>query len=180
MTSILPAAWSVAAIASRQRLRRCASVGPGARALGRIWIHGEGQVVLGARVTLDASHVPIELHAMQPTSRIVIGDDVFIGGGTSIEASEQVTISDRCSLGPFVKVLDNHFHPLRGNRHQRPMSAAVHLEHDVVVEARAIILPGTYLEAGARIGVGTVVSRRVPGGANVSGLPATRRNVVAP
>jgi len=166
-------AWT--SLTSRWKLLRCKSVGKGARVLGRVWIHGEGEIRLGARVILDGRTVPIELHARLPNSRIVVGDDVRIEGGTSIEAEDAVRIGQGCQLGAFVKIIDNHFHPLRGNRHERPSSTSVNLEENVAVEDRAIILPGAWLMRGVRVCQGAVVSRKIPAGVVVSGVPATRR-----
>ena len=113
-------AWS--SVTTRWKLLRCKSVGAGTRVLGRVWIHGQGEIRLGERVLLDGRTVPIELHARLKGSRIIVGDDVVIEGGTSIEAEDAVRIGQGCQVGAFVKIIDNHFHPLRGNRHQRPDS----------------------------------------------------------
>jgi acetyltransferase-like isoleucine patch superfamily enzyme len=178
--SSLPAPRALTDLATRLKLLRCARVGTGTRVYGRVWIHGAGDVTLGARVVLDGRTVPIELHADLPGSRIIIGDDVVIEGGASLEAQESIVVGHRCHLGSFVKVMDNHFHPLRGNRHQRPQSTAVRIEDDVVVEARAILLPGAHLQRACRVCLGAVVSRRVPEGAIVAGVPASRRKEGSP
>ncbi len=166
-------AWS--SVTTRWKLLRCKSVGAGTRVLGRVWIHGQGEIRLGERVLLDGRTVPIELHARLKGSRIIVGDDVVIEGGTSIEAEDAVRIGQGCQVGAFVKIIDNHFHPLRGNRHQRPDSSAVNLEENVTVEARAVILPGSWLMKGVRVCQGTVVSRQIPAGVVASGVPATRK-----
>ena len=121
---------------------------------------------------LDGSEVPIELYARRSTSRIIIGDDVHIRGGASLEAEDSIVIGDRVVLGAYVKILDNHLHPLRGNRRLVPPSAPVQLDSDVVVCDRAIVLPGTHLMSAARVCEAAVVSRRVPPHAVVSGIPA--------
>lgn len=169
---------------SRWKLRRCARVGAGTRVYGRVWIRGKGKIILGERVVLDGRLVPIELNAHLEKSQIVIGDDAVIEGGTSIEADDSVVIGDRCHLGRFVKVMDNQFHPIRGNRHQRPRSVAIRVEDDVVIESRAILLPAAHIQRGARIGLRAVIGRRVGPGAVVAGVPAVRvrepRNKGAP
>jgi acetyltransferase-like isoleucine patch superfamily enzyme len=163
------------ALSYRWKLWRCAHVGEGTVVLGRVWIHGAGEVSLGRRVRLNGQDVPIELHARLPGSRIVIGDDVVIEGGSSIEAEESISIGAGTRLGEYVKVMDNHFHPLRGNRHERPKSSAVRVEENVVIGPHAILLPGTHLHPKVRVLPGSVVSRKVPEGMVVGGVPATRR-----
>jgi acetyltransferase-like isoleucine patch superfamily enzyme len=144
--------------------------------LGRLWIHGDGIIEVGDNVLFDGRTVPIELHARAPGSRIVIERNVSIEGGTSIEAEEAVHIGEGCQLGSYVKILDNNLHPLRGDRHQQTPSVPVEIQRNVCIEARAIVLPGAKLEEGVRVCAGSVVSRRVPAGLVVSGVPATRRS----
>jgi acetyltransferase-like isoleucine patch superfamily enzyme len=156
---------------ARFALWRCARVGQHPRVYGRVWIHGGGRVVLGDRVVLDGSHVPIELKA-EPGGEIRIGDDVRIDGGTSIEASQSITIGARCRIGPFAKLLDNHFHPLTGDRRFRPQSAPIVLEDDVRVGEHSIVLPGSHLRQGVTLQARTVVSRQVPAGTVLAGNPA--------
>lgn len=151
-------------------LRRCRHVGPGARALGSIWVHGDGCMIVGANVVLDGRRAPIELHAAAG-ALIELGDDVTVQGGTSIEAVESIRIGAGSALGPFVKIMDNNFHPLRGDRNQRPPSREVRLEDHVRVGESAVILPGAHVQAGACIGAHTVISKRVPRGAFVQGNP---------
>jgi acetyltransferase-like isoleucine patch superfamily enzyme len=113
-------------------------------------------VRIGARARLDGGTVPIELHAA-PGAEIVIGDDVVIEGGVSIEAQRSVTVGDGCHLGAFAKIMDNHFHPLRGDRHQRPVSDPVVIEAGASLGRRAIVLPGARVRAGAAVRPATVV-----------------------
>lgn len=165
--------WQAAieAIGARLRLRRCTHVGRGVRVLGRVWVHGSGEVHVGDGVVLDAREAPIELRAAQH-GRLALGSDVLIEGGASIEATTQMTIGPRCRIGPYAKIIDNHFHPLTGNRHERPAATPVELGADVHVGAGAIILPGALLGDGVHVGPRAVVSRRVPPNSDVTGNPA--------
>jgi acetyltransferase-like isoleucine patch superfamily enzyme len=179
MNLSLPLTQELDTLVSRLKLRRCRMVGASPTVLGRVWIHGEGEVCVGTRVVLDGRIAPIELHA-QRGGRIVLEDEVTIEWGTSIEAQECVTVGARSRLGPWCKVLDNQYHPLRGNRHERPSSIPLVIEESVKVGSRAILLPGTHLQKGASVAPGTVVSRRIPADTAVGGWPARmiRREVV--
>jgi acetyltransferase-like isoleucine patch superfamily enzyme len=146
---------------ARYKLRACASVGLSPRVCGRLWIHGDGEVRVGDRVFFDAAAAPIELYAWAGAS-IVIGDDSYIAGGTSIEATRSIVLGARARLGSFCKVMDNHFHPLVGDRHVRPAPRPVVVEEDVVLGPRTIVLAGTRVERGARIAAGTVMKRSRP------------------
>jgi acetyltransferase-like isoleucine patch superfamily enzyme len=156
---------------ARWKLRACHELGRGATVKGRIWIHGDGKVRIGSGVVLDASLAPIELHA-GPESEIVIGDGVWIEGGTSIEAQNRVDLRAGCRVGPFCKIIDNHFHPISGDRRgRRPPSVPVILEEGCVLHGRVILLPGTYMGKGCTALSGTVISRRIPAGSTVEGVP---------
>jgi acetyltransferase-like isoleucine patch superfamily enzyme len=162
------------AILARWKLRRCAQVGHATRVRGRVWVHGRGRVKIGAGVVLDAAHHPIELHALEEESEIVIGDGVHVAGGTSIEAVVSVRIGARSRLGSFSKVMDNHFHPLQGDRLKRPPSVPVTVGEDVEIGPRAILLAGVQVGSGATVRSGSVITRslKIPPGAIAYGLPA--------
>jgi acetyltransferase-like isoleucine patch superfamily enzyme len=100
---------------------------------------------------------------------------VVIESGVSIEAVRSVRIGARSLLGAFSMILDNSFHQLEGDRMARPRSYPVVIEEEVLVGPRSILLPGTHLGRGTRVGPCTVLSRRTPPGATVSGHPAVIR-----
>ncbi len=173
------AAWSAGVLLAKQAaararvellLWRCASVGEDVQVLGQVWVHGEGRVRVGNGVVLDGRGAPIELHA-EPGAELVIGDGVHIEPGASLEAQKRVEVGAHACIGRFAKVIDNHFHPLSGDRMKRPASTAVVIEEEVALGERAIVLPGAHLQRGAVIGPGAVVSRRVPAGARFPGSP---------
>jgi acetyltransferase-like isoleucine patch superfamily enzyme len=156
------------------KLQRCAHAAKGALALGRVWIRGKGKLYVGEGVVLDGRYQPIELHALEPDSEIVLEDGVRIDGGVSIEAVVSVRIGARTRVGPFAKVIDNHFHPLLGNRHERPPSVPVVVGADVEIGPRAILLAGALVGDGATIGPASVITRRtsVTAGRTARGMPA--------
>jgi len=158
---------------SRVKLRGCASVGRSTIALGRIWVHGEGEVYLAGGVVLDARAAPIELCA-HAGGEIHIGPGVRIEGGASIEAVSRIAIGARAKLGSFCKILDNNLHQMRiADREQRPPSRPVVVEEGAEVGARAILLPGARVGAGVVVPAGSVVSRNF-GARTSSGGPGGR------
>jgi acetyltransferase-like isoleucine patch superfamily enzyme len=165
-----PLSRGLGTLLSRLKLRRCRAVGDAPTVLGRVWIHGPGEVRLGHRVVLDGRMAPIELHAMKGGS-IVLGDDVAIEGGASLEALQSITVGAGARLGAFCKVMDNQHHPLRGNRHERPPSVPLVIEDGATVGSRAILLPGAHVQAGATVAPGTVLSRKIPPRVTVGGSP---------
>src|SRR3981189_3155278 len=154
----LPTGRLFAELGTRLKLRRCASVGPSTIVLGKVHVRGRGAVHLSGGVLLDALQVPIELYAHEG-AEIHIGPGVRIEGGTSLEAVSRIEIRAGAKLGRFCKIMDNHFHPLSRERHQRPPSRPVMVEEGAEVGARAILLPGARVGRGAVVPAGSVVSR---------------------
>jgi len=142
--------------------------------VGRILLQGPGTVRVGNGVRLDASLAPIVLKAFAG-AEIILEDGVEMESGASIEALQSVRIGARSRLGAFSMILDNSFHQLEGDREVAPDSIPVVIEEDVVIGPRAILLPGTHLGRGTRVGPCTVISRRTPAGATVVGHPAVIR-----
>ena len=158
---------SSATFISRLKLRRCAELGSSPSVVGRIWVHGGGTLRIGNRVRLDASSAPIELY-VGPGAEMILGDDVEIQGGTSIEALLSAQIGDGCKIGERCKVLDNSFHQL-GKRMEKPQSVPVVIEAGVTLQSGVIILPGARVSAGSVIARGTVVRGRPAAGAAAAG-----------
>ncbi|AKU91447.1 acyltransferase [Vulgatibacter incomptus] len=144
--------------------------------IGQIEVYGGGRIHLGDRVFLDGSIGPIELHVSRG-ARLLIGDDVRINGGTSIEATEFVEIGDGVEIGSWSKVIDNHFHIPNGDRCSRPRSVPVRIDRGVRIGERCVVLPGAHLEEGVRLGHGVVVGRRVPARVALEGSPPRRAAV---
>jgi acetyltransferase-like isoleucine patch superfamily enzyme len=141
---------------SRLRLWRCSEVGRAPSVVGRVWVHGGGSVRVGHRVRIEAGQAAVELHA-GPGAELVIGDDVVIGAGSSIEALRSVTIGDRSCLGGFTRIMDNHFHAVQGDRQERPSSVPVVIGADASIGWRAILLPGARVAPGAAVPAGGIV-----------------------
>jgi acetyltransferase-like isoleucine patch superfamily enzyme len=159
---------------SRLRLWRCAEVGRSPSVTGRVWVHGGGSVRLGDRVRIDARMAPVELHA-GPGSELVIGNDVVIRSGTSIEARLGVTIGDGSSIDGFVRIIDNHLHVVVGDRREQPSSLRVTVGPDSRIGWRAILLPGARVAQGGVVVPGRIVRASKAGPAE----PAAPESVAA-
>jgi acetyltransferase-like isoleucine patch superfamily enzyme len=150
MVQFLSTIWS------RLRLWRCAEVGQSPSLLGHAWVHGSGAIRIGNRVRIDGRQAPVELHA-GPGAELVIGDDVVIRAGTSIEARHSVTIGDRTCIDGFARIMDNHMHAVVGDRRTPPASLRVEVGPDARIEWKAILLPGARVAQGRVVPPGSVV-----------------------
>jgi acetyltransferase-like isoleucine patch superfamily enzyme len=133
-------------------------------------------VEIGDRAEIGAADLPVELHA-ERHGRIVIGADVRIGGGTSIEATDQVLIGNGAHLGRSCKVLDNGFHTL-GDLDHRPSSQTVEIGRKAIIGDGAIVLPGARIGPAQIVPPGAVVwAPRPPDGTSAPSARAAPAEV---
>lgn len=123
---------------------------------------------VGGRVALQRG-----LRIVVDSGRLEIGPGTNINGlGTKILVAESVRIGAGCTLSWDVQVLDNDFHAITVDGRSTPSVAPVTIGDRVWVGTRAVILKGVSVGDGAVIAAGAVVSRDVPAGAIVAGVPA--------
>ncbi len=117
---------------------------------------------------------PVIITAWGNNAVVEIADHVGISG-SSITACERITIGNHVIIGSGCLIIDTDAHPLSPEarlRRDKPISKAIHIEDDVFIGARAIILKGVRVGKGAVIGAGAVVSHDVPARTIVAGNPA--------
>jgi acetyltransferase-like isoleucine patch superfamily enzyme len=103
-----------------------------------------------------------------------IGNGCHVGRQVLIDLAENVSIGDRVTLAMRCMVL-THFHAGESqSSHTKDLrrSEPVVIQEDAYVGAGAILLPGIKVGVGAVVGAGAVVTKNVPDGAIVAGVPA--------
>ncbi len=157
-------------VAARIHLRRCTQVGRLTRLIGRPRVSNNGSIIIGERVRIHSTTVPVEL-AANNGGRIEIGKGSFLNYGVSISAHELVRIGERCLLGTYVMILDNDWHEIEDHT-KTPPSRPVTLEDNVWLGNRVMVLPGVTVGHDAVVGAGAVVVKDVPPRSVVVGNPA--------
>lgn len=145
-------------------------IGRGAKFYGfpRIYKHRGSSITIGNNFEcrnwkfsnpLGINHSTI-ICTWKKGSKILLGDDVGISGG-SIVASSKITIGDRVLIGANTTIIDNNFHPLRGeNKRYSKMGIAeepVSISNDVFIGMNAIVLKGAKIKKGIIVPAGAVV-----------------------
>ena len=107
---------------------------------------------------------------------LTIGARSWIGQGAFLHAAGGLCIGERVGIGPGARIITS--------QHEMPADAAVPvmdgellfapvtLEDGCDLGVGSIVLPGVRIGRGAQVGAGAVVTRAVPAGAIVAGVPA--------
>lgn len=121
--------------------------------------------------------------------KISIGNNVYIGPGTSLQAKESITVGDNVIIANNVILLDNNNHPTSPEMRLKMSacedfihdelwswkyaeSAPVVIEENVWVGRDARILKGVTVGKGSIVALGAVVTKDVPAYCVVAGNPA--------
>lgn len=166
----------------RSRLRKA---GPLEHLLGlwlRVRFQQAGIVVVRRGLPLPSvdnsgGHIEVENCTFFPAVRlecwqgafIRIGNGTYLNRGTEIVASKSVTVGRDCKIARDVIIMDTDQHEVPG---QEFTSSPVEIGDRVWIGARAIVLKGVHVGNDAVIAAGAVVTRDVPSGAVVGGVPA--------
>lgn len=110
---------------------------------------------------------------------VKIGDGAFLNTGCVLLDAGPITIGAMCRLGPGVKILTAS-HPISPARRREGLEFArpVTMGENVWVGADAVICPGVTIAQDSVVGAGAVVTRDVPAGVFVLGVPARIRHSV--
>lgn len=153
------------------------------------WLHRMDQTVVHATAILHASVTMAEQVTVWPYTTIladvdigagaVIGDHVYIGRRAKIgpnvhvqhgaQLCEQIEVGEGAFIGVGVTTAPDRY-PTVGNPHYRcePPIIGPH----ATIGTAAVLLPGVRIGAYAMVGMGAVVTRDVPEGRTVVGVPA--------
>lgn len=134
----------------------------------------------------DDSFIAGTLVVESQNSHLVIGNRVFIGGGSLIDCLGQITIEDDVLISYQVIIMDSDNHSLCASerlgdlqrwRNQeydwtRVRNVPVTIRSKAWIGARAIIAKGVIIGEGGVVASGSVVTKDVPPYTIVAGNPA--------
>jgi acetyltransferase-like isoleucine patch superfamily enzyme len=155
---------------TRWKLRACSRVGRSTWVEGNVQIYNSGQILLGDRIRIRGTQVPVEL-STHPTGIISIGNGTFINSGVSIYSVVSVKIGQNCAIGPHTIIMDSDFHTVE-DLHESSTPYPVAIEDNVWIASRVTVLRGVHIGEGAVIASGAVVTKDVPRYTLVAGVPA--------
>ena len=118
----------------------------------------------------------VVIRAVGGAGDIVIGEHCYINSnctlysGSGLRMGDYVLVAPGCSIVPANHATDRTDLEIRKQGFM-PSRGGVVIESDVWIGANCVLLDGTYIESGAVIAAGSVVSGRVGGRAVWGGSP---------
>lgn len=101
-------------------------------------------------------------------AHLELGKGSFINSDCKIRCHKEITIGEGCAISHDFTVMDSDAHELNGSRNTNP----VHIGDHVWIGTRVTILNGVTVGDGAVIAAGALVTKDVPAGSLVGGVPA--------
>jgi acetyltransferase-like isoleucine patch superfamily enzyme len=138
--------------------------------LGRIFVYGSRFVEFGENVLL---YPGVHLET-QGQARVIISDHVVMSSGVHIVAMAGVVIGTGTMIGEYTSIRDSNHRrdPDRDIRNSGHVSAPVKIGREVWLGRGVTVLGGVNIGDGATVGANAVVTKDVPAGTTVVGIPA--------
>lgn len=105
-----------------------------------------------------------------PSATLVIGNGTYLNRNTLIICEDRVEIGKNCKIAWDVIIMDSDLHPI--NEMTPIVNKPVHIEEQVWIGCRSIILKGVTIGHGAVIAAGSVVTKNIPPRTIYGGSPA--------
>lgn len=132
-----------------------------------IFLLEHGRAVFGRNV-----HIGRDVEIQARNGIVEIGPGSGLNSYSRVVAFERITIGERCAIGQFASILDHDHSFIEGGKMKGYVTSPISIGNDVWIGDKAVILKGVMIGDAALIAAGAVVTKNVPAGALVAGVPA--------
>ncbi len=101
-------------------------------------------------------------------AKLILGKNSFVNSDCKLRCHQEISIGDYCAISHDFTIMDSDAHSLGKDNPAK----AVRIGNHVWIGTRVTILKGVTIGDGAVIAAGAVVTRDVPAGTLVGGVPA--------
>ncbi len=146
--------------------------------LGPVEVHGTGMIRIGRGALL----YPALYFETEESGTIQIGHEVVLSRGVHIVSRENVMIGDGTMIGEYTSIRDSNHIRLSGLtiRNSGHVARPIEIGSEVWIGRGVTVLGGVTIGDGATVGANAVVTRDVPAGVTVVGIPARAVGGVMP
>ena len=143
-------------------------------------LRGKGRIAFGQNVQngVTAAQNYYSTHnyilALNEDSEVIIGNNVVLANGCSLQAASRIMIEDNVMIGINCFLIDTDGHDLDPDKRMTgsPKMGAITLKQNVVIYYNSIVMKGVTIGENSVIGSCSVVTRDIPPNVFAAGNPA--------
>jgi acetyltransferase-like isoleucine patch superfamily enzyme len=155
--------------AVRAKFSGAESFGGHADMRGRVRFKLQGRAVFGRGFIAEGDISTVSV-MVRENATLVVGDDVYLNYGVTIEACHEVRIGNHVLMAPLVSIIDD-------NRHETEPGAVLYkgpivIGNNVWLARNVAVIPGASIGDGCVIAANSVVCTDIPPNSLAAGAPA--------
>ncbi len=143
-------------------------------------LNGKGKIQFGDNVQngVIAAHYTYSTYnyifAMGENTEVIIGSNVVLANGMSIQATSKITLEDNVMIGINCLLVDTDGHDLNPDKRMtgEAKSGNITIKKNVVVFYNSTVLKGVTIGENSVIGCCSVVTKDIPANVFAAGNPA--------
>jgi acetyltransferase-like isoleucine patch superfamily enzyme len=155
--------------ALRAKFSGAESFGGHADMRGRVRFKLQGRAVFGRGFIAEGDISTVSV-VVRENATLIIGDDVYMNYGVTIEACHEIRVGDHVLMAPLVSIIDD-------NRHETEPGAVLYkgpivIGNNVWLARNVAVIPGASIGDGCVIAANSVVCTDIPPNSLAAGAPA--------
>ena len=155
--------------AVRAKFSGAESFGGHADMRGRVRFQLQGRAVFGRGFIAEGDISAVSI-VVRENATLIIGDDVYMNYGVTIEACHEIRVGNHVLMAPLVSIIDD-------NRHETEPGAVLYkgpivIGNNVWLARNVAVIPGASIGDGCVIAANSVVCTDIPPNSLAAGAPA--------